>query len=229
MQTITIPFNQITSPNNIADFRKYIRQEVNTVKDEFDRSNIPVDLFHNHVEGAADSTNTITRYPRILYQILNERPILVGLNEGVEAITLLYNLRKSKWELPRNWILEPSIEKVQITELINYYQLTNWLGLKEDTYAAYCKLDKLSDKIPILENALKKNIIRFLQFSKEVDAIDFNVFIKEIHHAEFVRYKHFSLLAFDITFGCNLLLPNAIGLGKACSHGFGRLTKWNKK
>lgn len=224
MQTIVIPFSNSSKVYSIYDFRKFIRQEVSLLRNKFNNNNINTDLFHNHIEGAADSTNTITRYPRVLYQITNTGPLLVGLGEGAKAIALLYENRKNNWNIPKHFPVKPLDRKIATTNSTQFYKLENWLGLKEDTYVLYTNSDKMVDKIPILEQALRNNLIRFLKFSGELETFDFKLFIAEIHHSEFVQYKQFSLLSFSITFGCNLVLPDSIGLGKACSHGFGRVT-----
>lgn len=224
MQIISIPFNPTIIPSNIPIFRKFIRQEVNTIKHLFGENDIQTDLFHNHKEGAINRTHTITRYPRILYQIADEKPILVGMDEGCRAVNLLYQLKKHKWNLDTNEALIPKRTNVGKSNSIRFYKLFSWLGLKEDTFRQYEQILRLSDKIPILEIALSKNIYRFLQFSGNPDITEYSVFINEIHKSEFLKYKQFNLLAFDITFGCNLILPDNIGLGKACSHGFGRVS-----
>ena len=90
-------------------------------------------------------------------------------------------------------------------------------------------MTSLTERTLKLEQILASNIIAFAkgihwQLPQRLD-----VTLLQLRATHTVQHKGVPMVAFDISFSANIDLPDGLGLGKACSHGFGVVQPLVKK
>lgn len=189
-------------------------------------------LFHNHL----DDARYVYRYPRIQYKIVNQQPVIVCMDEGVDEIhhffdskswdfniyNRLYNVKVSRLQLNQF--------NMQVWDTTFTYNLVRWHALNQENYKKFTGITDPNEQKILLEKILIGNI---LSFAKGIDwTIDKEVKVEilRIIRQKWLPLKDQKVLALDIDFNTNVFLPNYIGLGKNVSLGFGivRQKKYTK-
>lgn len=182
-------------------------------------------LLHNHTEGGLRN-----KLPLIQYKIIQGKPAIVAINEGISVVEpimeigeLSVNIGKRPMRLNLDSVWGNQFE-VGITEQKYKYSLVNWISFNEENYAIYKKTDSIIERLNLVTSILKSNILSFAKgigvfFESQVE-----LSISDISAPKNVAYKGTKLITFDVTFTCNVCLPEYIGLGKAVSRGYGMLT-----
>lgn len=222
IKTLTIIFDCEISQQEVVLFRGAI---LNAVKHN---GNI---LFHNHVE------DNVFRYsyPLIQYKRFRGKANIICVEEGTQVIAQLLSINPLQLSVGKRNV-EANIEKILPHRILlqtwktNFeYRIKNWLPLNSDNYQKYQKCSNLTEKIQLLEQILKGNLLSFfkgvgLHITEEIEAK-----ISYLSSPRVVTNKGVRLMAFDIDFSSNLSIPNYIGIGKNASIGFGVITMKNKK
>lgn len=218
IRTLVLKFDNDLSFSEIPKFR-------GAVIASLEQKNI---LYHNH-----DENGVIYKYPRIQYKQLQQKAAIICIKEGVEAIHELFTSGNFTYHIGNRE------EEMHILSVNTYendldfcgnmkgYRLRNWLPLNSENYKEYQTKERLADKVTFLEEKLIGNILSFftsIGFRADKQ-IELN--ITDILNQKLVKYKHVKLMAFDVEFKVNLVLPSYIGLGKSASIGFGTLTRIN--
>ncbi|MCC3867942.1 CRISPR-associated endonuclease Cas6 [Terrisporobacter mayombei] len=182
-----------------------------------------LDILHNHKDD-----KFIYRYPKVQYKVINEKPIILGIDEGANVIT---NIGFKDDELV---IGEKSIntfeKKISISndeygvtkDYIKYKFLSPWIALNQKNVNNYINSNEM-DQEEILKKILIGNIISMskgLNYTVEdkvkcwinLDKIQVN--IKDIKHIGFVG-----------EFKVNFNIPDYFGIGKNVSKGFGTIKR----
>ena len=141
-------------------------------------------------------------YPRIQYKRIHQKAAIVCVKEGIKAIGELF--------------------------CADNYQY-NWLPLNSENYKEYQAIEGLAQRITFLEGKLIGNLLAFFtemgfRAEKQID-----LHITDIKDQRLAHYKGVKLMAFDVEFKANLILPQYIGIGKSASVGFGTMTKIREK
>jgi hypothetical protein len=221
LKTLFVQFESDLGKHQVPAFRGAIIEKVG-------RDNL---LFHNH----KSDTEMIYSYPLIQYKSVYKKPALFCLGDGVDEIHKLFSHKS--WDIMVNGEkLALKIDKldlnsfnIQVWEKNFNYSITNWLALNGENYKKYKALKSLAERILMLENILKSNILSFAKgIEWKVDK-PIVVSIQDIRQEKIIRYKGIPLQAYDIDFACNVFLPNHIGLGKSASHGFGMIKQQRKE
>jgi uncharacterized protein YkvS len=166
----------------------------------------------------------------VQYKSINNQPAILCLGEAVNEIYKLFN--KPRWDINlMGNIHDLSIDKLDLYNFnllvnshVNRYRLLNWFSLNETNFRAYKELSNEIEKTQMLEKILVGNI---LSFAKGVDwrvEQEIMVRIQTVRKEKQLKYKETYLMAFDIDFSTNVLLPEFIGLGKGASHGYGMIS-----
>lgn len=188
------------------------------------------DLFHNH---DAETGGYHYRLPLIQYKQDHGYPMLVCLNEGIEEVhhffaqpdwTLSLNGREAPVRIRR---LDVRQFDLALREQPVRYHLRQWIGLRDEHYGIYTRLDGMVARLGYLQLTLHKQIVALLeQLEVGEDTIaGLQVTLQTIQSEKWVSYKNVKMLAFSLEFSANILLPDYIGLGKGCSVGWGVLKK----
>ena len=178
-------------------------------------------LLHNHFEDG----QLRYKYPLVHYKVIQEVPMLVGLNEGAALLTELF-LKVTELNIDgRTYpLMQKNLDHYQanaglVNELHTYRFETLWMALNQENHKRYRLLSNHEEKQILLNTLLKNNL---LSFFKGINIwLDGPLMAKGIFTEHVTQFKNQSMLAFKGEFITNALLPNFIGLGKAVSRGFG--------
>ena len=101
------------------------------------------------------------------------------------------------------------------------YFLKNWLALNDHNFKEWDNMSSLVERTQKLEQILASNIIAFAKGIHWQLPQRLEVTLLQIRSTHTVQHKGVPMVAFDVSFSANIDLPEGLGLGKACSHGFG--------
>ena len=170
------------------------------------------------------------RYPLIHYRVQNDKASIFAINEGIEALQMTLSSRA--WKL--NWEGKPRQLQITGMEMNEYYlrmlphpktyRLFKWLALNKENYERWLQCNNLVERVQLLERILAAHILAFAAGMGWELPERLTVSIQDIQQMQQVTCHGNPLLAFNITYNANVLLPPYIALGKAVSHGFG----WQK-
>jgi hypothetical protein len=186
-------------------------------------------LLHNHFEDGS----LRYKYPLVQYKVINEVPMLVGLNEGAHLLTELFlkvkelNINGQTYTLHQKNLDHFHLDVGLSPHLITYRFASLWMALNQENYNRYRNLVRADEKQTMLATILKNNL---LSFFKGVNVwLEGPVTATGIFQEHTTKFKDQSMLAFSGEFSANVLLPRFIGIGKAVARGFGTVVEVNNR
>lgn len=182
-------------------------------------------LLHNHFEDGS----LRYKYPLVQYKVVNEVPILVGLNDGAALLTELF-LKISEIRINGNVypLMQKNLDHCQATAGLDTglhtYRFANlWMALNQENHSLYRKMEKQEEKQGFLNTILRNNM---LSFFKGVNIwLDSPVMVKGTFTEHETQFKGNVMSAFSGEFVSNAVLPELVGIGKSVSRGFGTIMK----
>jgi hypothetical protein len=121
-------------------------------------------LLHNHF----DDGSLRYKYPLVQYKVVDNVPVLLGINEGGELLIYLF-LKISELNIDCSIFpvyhknIENKTYKVEIIEDLFCYEFkTLWMGLNQKNYKTYIKADETEKKL-LLKKTLTANILSFFK------------------------------------------------------------------
>ena len=214
IRTLTIQTNADIHQKEVPLFRGAVLNSLG------EKANL---LFHNHL----DDEKFRYSYPLIQYKRLGGKAAIVCVEEGADMIgqfltetsdTLKIGDREIEWSTKR---MQPARLLIQTWEDTFKYHISRWLPLNPKNYQLYQNTEGLVEKIALLENILKGNLLSML---KGLDIhLDQELIVKITQVSEpYILYnKGIGMTAFNADFNCNLTIPNNVGVGKNASIGYG--------
>ena len=183
------------------------------------------DLFHNHRDDSQGGFHY--RLPLIQYKQEHGTPMLVCLNEGIEELHHFFS--QPDWSLTLNGRdaqvrikhLHVKQYHINVWEQSRRYYLRQWIALNEDNYALYTRLGSLLEKIFLLQQILRSQIVAMLDQLGCHPENKLEVHVQNLKNERWITFKGVKMLSFSLEFTCNVLLPDYVGLGKGCSVGWG--------
>ncbi len=181
-------------------------------------------VFHNH---DTDTNECLYRPALIQYRCANGQAIVWGMNEGADALlewqsqaapTIIMNGRTYPLEGVE---LLPEKATLAIDRSWHYYNISDYLALNDQNYKKWSAESRLMGRIAILENALTAHLLAFCKAAGWWLPQRLELEIVALQDCKKTRCHQTELLAFALSYRCNLELPDGISLGKAGSHGFG--------
>ena len=214
IKTLTLIFDIPLLPHQLPMWRGAIAEHAGWQEE----------AFHNH---AGEKEKLHYRYPSVQYRSIDGKAALFAVGDGVEAVQnmLLASdgvLRMGKWSyrlLIQNF--KHSDYPLSMSNEVKPYFLKNWLALNDHNFKEWDNMSSLVERTQKLEQILASNIIAF---AKEIHwqlPQRLEVTLLQIRSTHTVKHKGIPMVAFDVSFSANIDLPEGLGLGKACSHGFG--------
>lgn len=232
--TCTLSFPFAISPKELNGFRGAIIQAVAQLKPVFDKARIATDLFHNHDEEA--NGRQLLRHPAIVYQSVKDNgahfPHLFGVGAGVAALQLLAQHLPAKLTIYRRQVATHGFELQQARypaapqKKYTEYALYKWLALNPDNYTRYKNELRFTQRVEMLNEILKKNILGWYAAAGCPLSIDeLQVFITEITAIVHDGAEHNGrrMFVFDCTFAANIALPVQMALGNGTARGYGKV------
>lgn len=179
---------------------------------------------HNHLPG---SEGFVYRYPRIQYKIINRRPVIYCLDEGVGEIhhffrehhgVLLLNGRSYDIRVQR---VNAVTVTMQVWDQWFNYHISKWHPLSQKNYQAYKLVETPNEKMLFLEKILRGNILSMAKGIGWMIEKKAELRIMSIGCEDVIPYKNRNLINISADFTTNVTLPDYIGLGSHTSAGFG--------
>lgn len=214
IRTLTIQTDAEISYKEIPFFRGAVLNSLG------DKANL---LFHNHV----DEDKFRYSYPLIQYKRLGGKAAIVCIEEGADLVgqflteasnTLQIGDREIEWSTRR---MQPARLLIQTWEELFNYHISRWLALNPKNYHQYQITEGLVEKIALLENILKGNLLSMLKGLGILLEKELIVKITQLSEPYILYNKGIGMTAFNADFSCNLTIPNNIGIGKNASIGYG--------
>ncbi len=203
LKTLLVVFDNEIKPHEIPAFRGAIIKKVGL--DNF--------LFHNHREDGS----VMYQYPVIQYKQIYGKPAIYCLDEGVDEIHKVFGQRDWSIEISDRK-LDLKIDKLDLKQINMQvwnkkfkYRMRHWIALNSENYLKYRALEKVEDKLLMLEQILKGNI---LSMAKGIEwNIDKQIELKieKVEKELTVKLKGVKVSAFDLVFETNVFLPDNIG------------------
>ncbi|MCB9051335.1 MAG: CRISPR-associated endonuclease Cas6 [Lewinellaceae bacterium] len=190
------------------------------------------DLFHNH-DNAKDGYRY--RYPLIQYRMRKGKAAIMAINEGVDALQRV--LASTDWKI--NWEGKPLALKIEGLHMDEHYlrmlaqpkqyKLYKWLALNQENYERWQQCRNLAERSALLENILAGQILGFCTAMgyRLPERLEAN--LQHLQFMQQVRTFGNPMIAFNVSYDANVLLPAHIGLGRSVSHGFGWQVPENQK
>ena len=182
-----------------------------------------LDILHNH-----KNNKFIYRYPKVQYKIINDKPIIVGINEGANIITNIginddmliigdkpINTFEKKISINNN-------EYGIANDYIKYEFLSPWIALNQKNIDIYRNSSDM-EKEEMLKKILIGNIISMskgLNYTVS-DQVKCWVNLRKVD----VNIKDIKHIGFMGEFRVNFNIPDYLGIGKNVSKGFGTIKK----
>lgn len=183
-------------------------------------------LLHNHWE----SGNVRYRYPSIQYKVIDQTPMLVGVEEGAELLPQLFlKIKEINIDGKMYPVQTKNIEVIQeqagfSNNLEEYHFQTLWLALNQQNYTKYLKVSS-DEKQDMLNSIVVGHILSFFK-NMDLQLGNDERLLSRVSVAEkSTNFKGQKMLAFSGKFIVNALLPDHIGLGKSASRGFGTIMR----
>jgi len=101
------------------------------------------------------------------------------------------------------------------------YHIRNWIGLRDDSYVVYTRLDGVVEKLYHLEKVLQNQLVFLLEQLGCTPDRPVVVKIQQVKDERWVSFKKIKVLAFSLEFTANVMVPDYVGLGKGVSVGWG--------
>ncbi len=191
------------------------------------------DLFHNHKNELENEELILKeemfhyRYPLIQYRIHKGQASVFALNDGIESLQSV--LSNNAWRI--HWEGEPRPLQITGMQMQEYtlrmlprpktYRLFKWLALNAENYEKWQQCNSLVERITLLERILTAHIIAFAGGVGWHIPERLEIHLQDIQGTDTVRCHGIPLLAFNLTYTANVLLPPHIALGKGVSHAYG--------
>jgi hypothetical protein len=185
-----------------------------------------VDLLHQHgLEGP------IYRYPRVLYRVEGRRPMIVAVEEGIEALSSLTLVGESlrlgsTTRIVTDATLEVEDHHLGVTDEPRGYRFsTPWLALNQENHARFARSGP-GEARRFLDLQIANNCLSLAKsFGLRLDRrVVGRVDVRQIP----VRVKQVVMTGFLGNVELNFDIPAGLGLGKMVSKGFGAVVKDNQ-
>jgi hypothetical protein len=214
LRLLSVAFDTPIEPWELPAFRAAVSR----------KAGLEHEMFHNHDN---ENGGYHYRFPLIQYKQDHGKPMMFCLNAGIEELHHFFS--QPDWTLDLNGRTAPirianlnvRQYRLGVWERSFRYHIRNWLALNEDNYGTYIRLPGLVEKMALLEQILRNQIVGLLhEFDYEPER-QVEVKVQQLKGEKWVEFKRIKVLAFSLEFTTNVALPDYLGLGKGCSSGWG--------
>lgn len=214
LRVLSVKFDTPIEPWELSAFRGAIAE----------KAGIEHEIFHNHNNATGGYHY---RLPLIQYKQEYKKPMLVCLNEGIEELHHFFS--QPDWTLDLNGRQTPvRIANLEVNQYSSgildknrHYHIRDWIALSDENYPVYGELNSLVERLFLLQQILKNQVVGFLDQLDIEPGQQVEVHIQNLKKERWVSYKKVKMRAFSVEFTTNVLIPDYLGFGKGCSVGWG--------
>lgn len=188
-------------------------------------------LYHNHTDGDGFRYS----YPLIQYKRFKGKAAIVCVQDGVDSIGQFLMAQTPELTLA-NRVVKLEMQSVRPQEILMQtwqssfpYRLEHWLPLNAENYRRYQSAESLTERITLLENILRGNLLSMCKGLGIYLSEQLTVNITRLSEPHLVHIKGIKAMSFDAEFRTNLSIPDGVGVGKNASIGFGTIHRESKK
>lgn len=193
---------------------------------------------HNH---ASDDNPDYKEqdYPLIQLRCPHGRLLLWGMGQGSDILKelMLTEMFRGFQYKGRRFSIEAAQTGTQDYKLswakaktTQGYELNYFVAFRPDNYKAWQALPDAAQRMQRLQELIVNNITMFCKAVGFVlDKKKLRLSIGWVWHTRWVAIKEHKVLAFTLTYECNLTLPDGIALGRQTRLGYGWQTVRSKK
>lgn len=187
-------------------------------------------LYHNHI----DNQTLRYKYPLIQYKRIEGKAAIVYINEACELLKRHLSMDEMRLSLGTKTITtrleNVAADEVWMNTTNKYirYEVRSWIPFNSENHDTYTHLIGLIDKLSLLQKILTGNILSMAKGLGITIEDNLDVVITNIEKTFVVKNKGIELLAFNVSFIANIVLPEYVGIGKAVSKGNGTIINLSK-
>ncbi|AKB26317.1 hypothetical protein MSMTP_2848 [Methanosarcina sp. MTP4] len=179
---------------------------------------------HNH-----NTDKFVYGYPTIQYKVVGKRPLILGINEGIDVLKEIFDdfdsvrLGETEYEIIQRSMTIKN-QEFGLSDKIYFYEfLTPWLPLNQENHEKFMQLKTLEEQKEMLRRILTGNL---LSMSKGLgytvpDRIKCDLDVRVTNS----EYKDVNFLSFYGGFMANFCIPDYMGIGKSTAMGRGTVRK----
>ena len=184
-------------------------------------------LFHQHESNG----RPIYSYPLIQYKIIDGEALIVGLEEGAQAVAEVNLLDKTlylgreKYDIAHQQVSFHTAE-IGVDHFPHLYKfITPWMALNTRNYDKYQRSGDIKRRRRMLSKILIGNLLAMSKGLKHT--VTEPIFAEIFEHKDVLtRIKGNAMTGFKGTFATNFTIPEYLGIGKSVSRGFGTIKKY---
>ena len=180
---------------------------------------------HNHI-----TDKYVYSYPLIQYKMFDQRPLIVGINNGVDILKEILDqfeiitLNDTDYEITERSMTIRK-EDFCLTKKIHFYEfITPWAALNQKNHERYMLIKNEESRAALLRKILTGNLLSMSKtFGYTVpDTIkcDIDLMSREM------KFKGRDFISFCGGFMVNFCIPDYLGIGRSVSKGHGTVRKW---
>lgn len=171
------------------------------------------------------SSAFISRYPAVQFKIIDQVPLVIGINEGAD---FLREIRGEpgpilaggiSWQVASRDALPHDEEFGSAEQILAYEFATPWLGLNQENFRKFYKLKGKPERDAFIRKLLEMSI---RTLAKSLDCPDPGPVRCTVNlHFQKVRLEGTGTLAFTGKFTAGFRIPDYLGIGRSTGLGFG--------
>ena len=199
-------------PEHPAPKVDHLRAAIATVRPD-------LDLLHQHGQ-----SGLIYRYPRVIYRIQDDGPLIVAVAEGIEALLGLTLVGQGlRLGVTTRRIIDATFHVQEhtlgpATTPRRYQLMTPWLALNQENHSRFGPMDK-AQRQQLLDVQVANNCLSLAKsFGLRITTrLAGKAHVRPVP----VWLKQVEMLGFLGVVEVNFQIPDGLGLGKSVSKGFG--------
>ncbi len=184
------------------------------------------EIIHNHLKDGSFRYS----YPLIQFKTINQKPAIVGINEGIELLKKVFmeiqNLQIGEKieQINEKSIVLQEEEFGTTDDFIDYKFCSPWMALNQENYNKYNRMNRY-DQMGFLKHILRENLKSVSKaFSYTIPNIE-EVKVDGSFRRKLANFKNIQMVCFTGYFMMNFNMPDYLGIGKQVARGFGMVER----
>jgi len=187
--------------------------------------------FHNHDNSGEGGSSYHYRYPLVQYRRFDGRPGILLVGEGVQQA--MHFFAQADWGVS----FTRDHKRLEVSEMKRHkgeiglagrrqrYRLRDYLAFNQKNYERYQRAKGLKERAALTEKALVGHVLSLATGVGYHFPRRFELQLTDILGQRTVRLSGNKMLAFELEFETDAVLPPLLGMGRGVSRGYGSLVR----